>query len=165
VEEGYYDLEITGDGGFSDSHRIYLQTMPLSANLFGMVVMDLAEPHAQFGLLDGGGALKNPYPVFEIRLKSRITYWRYRSSEGKILSTTPKSAPFLTASAGQLVSVNPRSMTASPSEFQVDDPNTPNVNERIFLPNPNSVSLRQEADGRIYSDVFVPKIKDLINVS
>ena len=102
--------------------------------------------------------MKVPHPVFEVRLKSRITYWRYKSETGKTLATTPKTSPYLSAENGALRSISPLPMLSNPIEFRDANPATP----RVFLPNPPDNSLRIENNGLFYSDIYLSKIKDLI---
>ena len=165
IPSGSYQLEVNGGAGYSNNFTILLDIKLVNPTYFGIISIDSGENDANYSLLSGTGEFKNPHPTFEIRLKSRLTYWRYKSNEGKDLSTTPTTAPYLTTASGILNSKKPRSLTFFPTEFLGDDPGTPGMNERIFLPNPPALSLKQEVDGKIYSDIFISKIKDLINVS
>ena len=104
------------------------------------------------------GATTVPHPVFEIRLKSRKTIWRYVSRSGKKLSPTALSLPYLDELAGVLYSKSIRPLLASPINFESENP----IIDTIFLPNPASNSIQSDEAG-FYSNIYVSKIKSLIN--
>ena len=155
---GPYVLEVSGDNGYIDNRNIYLSHALYDSSSFGAVIIYNSSSSQAFSVLTPAGNLKVPHPVFEVRLKSRITYWRYKSETGKTLATTPKTSPYLSAENGALRSISPLPMLSNPIEFRDANPVTP----RVFLPNPPDKSLRIENNGLFYSDIYLSKIKDLI---
>jgi hypothetical protein len=162
VEPGNYQLEISESGGSGRQLPIHISNELYNGNLFGGVLINgSGGSDPAFRIIDEDGTLvrlpDGSHPVFEIRLKNRITYWRYRSTAGKKLEAKNKATGFLTAvdSGSQLVSKNSRSMQKVPLQF-VDG------GDKIFLPNPSSSRIIPEQDGRIYSDIFISEIRGLI---
>ena len=169
VPDGDYQLEVRADGFMVENKTIKLSD-DLHQHQLGSIEMLLKEADANFRLFNTDGSLItqnnadnsiNPHPVFEIRLKRRSTYWCYRSASGKNLLTTPKSTLFLDQDGGLLKTKALKPLTFFPTEFQSDDPGTPAINERVFLPNPNTNVLRKE-NKRLFSDIYVSPIKELI---
>ncbi|HYG39037.1 MAG TPA: hypothetical protein VD908_10470 [Cytophagales bacterium] len=157
IKRGTYKLEVSGENGYQDTRKVYLDDF-CSPHDFGIIEIQNKINNSDFSIYNLDGSLKNSIPVFEIRIKSRKTYWRYKSANEKSLAVTPKTNPYLTAMGGQLRSKTPLPMIALPIEFRDPDPMIP----RVFLPNPTGNSIKPENDGRIYSDIYISKIKDLI---
>ncbi len=156
IKEGFYRLEVTGDNNFQDQRLVYLHDVLYNPAHLGVVSIN--HNNSAFHLLQADGSIRNPAPVFEIRFKSRISYWRYLSDRGKALAVTPKTNPYLKAQDGSLQTIDPMPLTFFPIQFKKADPAV----EKIFLPNPPRTSLRPEGDGRIYSEIYLSKIKELI---
>ncbi len=165
---GSYELDIAGNNGFSESHRIHLNKELYQRGFLGVVEI-LIDPSdtGPFGLLRDNGALitaididgaKIPHPELEIRIKGRITYWRYISNKKKELAVGTKATSFLTKEGRVLVSNEPRNLSFLPTLFTIQDQNQ---GETLFLPNPEPTPLK-EREGRIYSDIYVSQIKDTI---
>ena len=162
VEPGNYQLEISESGGSGRLLPIHISNELYNGNLFGgVLITGSGGSDPAFRIIEEDGTLvrlpDGSHPVFEIRLKNRITYWRYRSTAGKKLEAKNKATGFLTAvdSGSQLVSKNSRSMQNVPLQF-VDG------GDKIFLPNPSTSRIVPEQDGRIYSDIFISEIRGLI---
>lgn len=154
----YYILEVTGDNGYHETRRILPSDGLYQPSGLGVVEITNTSANPGFSLFDFDGSLKPAFPVFEIRLKSRVTYWRYRSNSGLRFKTSPKTNPFLVADNGTLKTRKPVVMTASPLEFR--DPNPAIAS--VYLPNPADQSLKTDPGGILYSDIYVSVIKDLI---
>lgn len=170
IPDGSYQLEVRADGFMVENKNIHMSDDLFQPQLVGATQIFLNETDAAFKVFNADGSLitqKNadnsikPHPVFEILLQRRSTYWRYLSASGKNLSTTPVSALFLNEDSGQLKTKDLKPLTFFPIEFQSDDPGTPAINERVFLPNPRTGGLRRE-NKKLYSDIYVSPVKGLI---
>ena len=155
--KGLHLLEVSGDNGFQDNRRIFFSDNFNAAD-FGILEIKTDSANPGFNLLNADGSINPVTPVYEIRIKSRNTYWRYLSSRGTTLAVTPKTAPYLISDSGALRSKLPIPMRGALYEFRDADPTVP----LVFLPNPSDFSLKPETDGRIYSDIYVSEIKDLV---
>jgi len=158
VQKGTYLLEVNGDNGYFRQYRVSLNTDHYNSQDLGIIEIRYNTGDAAFGLINPDGSLKVPGPVYEVRLKSRISYWRYRSNSGIKLKTTAKTDPYLTPVDGVLKSIDPAPMNAMPLEFVDENPAIP----AIFLPNPPGNALSVENNGDIFSDIYISGIKDLI---
>jgi hypothetical protein len=154
----YYTLEVTGDNGYYETRRILPSDDHYQSSGLGVLEIMNTSGNSVFGLFDTDGSLKPAFPVFEIRLKSRITYWRYRSNSGIRFKTSPRTSPFLVADSGSLKTRKPVVMAASPLEFRDTNP----AISSVYLPNPADQSLKTDPGGILYSDIYVSVIKDLI---
>jgi hypothetical protein len=159
ITKGNYLVDVSGDNGYFRQEKVMLDPEEYNSQDLGLVEIRFNTGDADFDLFETDGSLKVPVPVFEIRLKSRISYWRYRSNSGKKLNTTAKTNPYLTVENDALKSINPVPMNAMPLEFVDDNPMIP----AVFLPNPPGNSVYVENDGDVFSDIFVSGIKDLID--
>jgi len=165
--EGEFTLEITGDGNSIDNFKLFLSEEKYIPNGFGTISISTQTSDQDFQIIKNSGALITQrtngaiivsHPVFEIRLKSRKTIWRYVSRSGKNLSPTALSVPYLNELAGVLYSKSIRPLLASPINFESENP----IIDTIFLPNPANNSIQMDED-RFYSNIYVSKIKSLIN--
>lgn len=155
--KGLHLLEVSGSNGFQDTRRIFFSDNYNAAD-FAILEIKTSATNTDFNLLNPDGSIISVTPVYEIRIKSRNTYWRYFSSKGTSLAVTPKTSPYLISDGGALRSKLPIPMRGALYEFRDPDPTVP----RVFLPNPSGFSLKPENDGRIYSDIYVSEIKDLV---
>jgi hypothetical protein len=158
IAAGPYVLEVTGNNGYQENRKVYLNHALYHRSTFGAILLYNSSAASPFSLLTPTGNLKVPHPVFEVRLKNRITYWRYKSEQGKSLAVTPKTSPYLSVENGALRSIHPLPMLSTPVEFKDETAAAP----KVFLPNPSGNALRIEPNGLVYSDIYLSKIKDLI---
>jgi hypothetical protein len=154
----FYVLEVTGDNGYYETRRIILSDDLYQTSGLGALEIMNTSGNSGFALFDPDGSLKPAFPVFEIRLKSRVTYWRYRSNKGLRFKTSAKTSPYLVADNGSLITIKPVVMAASPLEFRDTNP----AISSVYLPNPADQSLKTDPGGILYSDIYVSVIKDLI---
>lgn len=158
-ENIFYTLEVTDNNGntktsrflfFSDAHSLrescgLINIMPKVTNL-------------AFNLLDDNGFLLTRImpdssivapPVFEIRMKSRLSFWRYINDEKKKLKN--EHTDFLFPQNDNLVSLLPRPLSFTPFLLKKPD-NTP-----YYLPNPLPFEMIKTENGKQYTDIFVPE--------
>jgi len=158
-----YTLTVTGSGGFSRTHRLLFYDGADYAQAWALVQIKATSSNADFNLLNADGSLRtqrqsngvmNPsHPVFEIPVRSRITWWRYINASRLPLNNL--HADYLDGSDGKLVSKAPRPMSYHPVFFLKPD-NTP-----YFLPGPKPGEVVLLEDGRLFSNIYVSNVPDL----
>ena len=165
IEKGFYNLSMLGNNGFNFQRKLYFDDEIFNRGTFGMIDLYAFTNDANFHLLDNNGFLANAagvtnYPVFEIRFRSRLSYWRYISKE-QFAGPAPNFLNFVPGTNNKvLVSEFPKALTQSTTEFNIIPPDP--VLKKIY-PNPPPTSLKYESDGRIYSDVYINAINRLEN--
>jgi hypothetical protein len=159
-----YTLHVTGDNGYDrQTPLIFYQQNPSkpARSLWGWIQIQTMVSNPDYNLLDTNGRLitqtqpdgtQTQHRVFEIRLKSRFTFWRYQNDEGNTLKTTPDLQIFLDLVGSELVTREPRFLTYRPSFFH----NT-NDNTYHFLPNPDSAALTEIDARQAFSNILVPE--------
>ncbi len=150
---GWYDLVITTDTDYTTTHRIHLNDELYDPTLWGVV--SIGTPASDSGLrlfepdgrlrLDGAG--QTTTPEFQVRIPNRRTYWRYIAHPTQ---TLPANADFGLDTQNRLVATAPRSLTRFGTPVQITGGNGP-----VTLPSPRSRSLLPEADGRVYSELYL----------
>lgn len=155
----WYQLETQVNGeDFGPSQRILLSDEVAGSDVFGLVEMvHEAGLSDEFKLFEDDGALRiaedplqpnrwRPQAVFDIRLLSRPTYWRYQI-KGKMPSATPVQS----LGAKTLQTRLPRYLTQSAQRVVLGGSATP-----PFLPGPDNLNLYFDASRREYfSEIFV----------
>jgi len=165
IEKGFYNLSLVGNNGFNFQRKLYFDDEVFNSGTFGVIDLHAFTNDANFHLLDNAGFLANAggvtnYPVFEIRFRSRLSYWRYISKE-QFVGPAPNFLDFVPGTNNKvLVSELPKALTQSTTEFNIIPPDP--VLKKIY-PNPPPTSLKYESDGRIYSDVYINAINRLEN--
>ncbi|HEX5111260.1 MAG TPA: hypothetical protein VFV79_00325, partial [Saprospiraceae bacterium] len=154
-----YSLEITDNNGITRTTPvIFFDDGFVESNNWAVINIKPAVTNAAFNLLDGTGLLitrRNPdasivpAPIFEIRLKSRLSYWRYIHDKRKKLKND--HLDFLFEQGDNLVSLLPRPLTYSFTLFKKPD------NSLHYLPNPQPFDMVRMENERIYADIIVPE--------
>jgi hypothetical protein len=160
-----YTLTVTGDNGYNKTvPLIFYWGGPDEAPTgnWGWIHLQRKVSDASFDLLSGDGNLFTriqpdgtvvPHPIFEIRLKSRFTFWRWRNDEGKtLLAPGAAIAPMVDPIDGAWISKTPRFITYRPTYFL-----NPNDNMYYFLPNPESDTLAEVSRQQFFSNIPVPQ--------
>lgn len=153
-----YTLEITDNNGNTRVHSLIFLDDAGVQNSWGVVNIKPKVTDNAFNLLDNNGFLIKrimpdssivPAPVFEIRVKSRFSFWRYIHEKKKKLKN--EHPDFLFVQNNNLVSLIPRPLSYSLILFKKPD------NSLHFLPNPQPFnSIKTESNGQ-FSDIFVPE--------
>ena len=156
-ENIFYTLEVTDNNGntktsrflfFSDAH-----SLRESCGLIN-IMPEVTNP--AFNLLDNNGFLLTRVmpdssivapPVFEIRMKSRLSFWRYINDEKKKLKN--EHSDFLFPQNDNLVSLLPRPLSFTPFLLKKPD------NSAYYLPNPLPFEMIKTENGKQYTDIFV----------
>jgi len=155
-----YTLTVSGSNGYSKQFNILFADA--ATNLLQSWALVNIKPRVQtagFNLIADDGYLvtrvsaagvRTEAPVFEIRIKSRLAYWCYRSNNSSYnLKTSTTTQDFLTNSNGVLKTNKPRTTTYGPTLFTTDGSTFQN------LPNPNYEALLMKDGGQFYKDVLV----------
>lgn len=163
LPKGSYILEISENGSLVKTLSVHFYNA-ISMGFAG-ILLNPKIPDPDFKFLEDIGndqalLIRRPdgtHPIFEVRLKNRITYWRYHSVTSHELEAKNKASLFLDASAagGYLITKDPKSLQQEPVYF-VDGA------DKVFLPNPIDSHIKPETDGKLYSDIFLSEIKGLI---
>lgn len=158
-----YTLEVAGDNNFSQQHELLFVDLPLNelAPLYGAVHLLPNVTDPAFNLVDSDGFLQTRIqpdgtrtapPVFELRVMSRLAYWRYLNNAGKPLDSSTYTADFLSPEDGRLVSKLPRLSSATITLFQKESDHSLH-----YLPNPNPGELLRIEEGKQYLTIRVPE--------
>jgi hypothetical protein len=162
-----YRLEVNSPALTRMHDLAFLDDGQTMQNYWAVVYLLPRVPFAEFNLIDDDGFIrlkKNPDGTesqpdfFEIRIKSRPTFWRYANEQGKKLKLNASLNDYLThdIQQGIMTSRVMRSASATPTMF------SGNGNTR-FLPHPVSFGDFQLENGRIITEIRVPR-SDLFDV-
>lgn len=155
-----YTLDVTGNGGYSRQGKVmFYEDAAQLRYCWGVVELLPAVKTPAFDLVDSYGFLVPPaggtapdHPVFEMRIKSRLAYWRYNpNADGVTLAINADTTNYLVASGTALVSKAPRICTYTPSLFTIDQINYDN------LPNPVYGTVLAQSGNQFYKDIWVQK--------
>jgi hypothetical protein len=164
-----YSLEVTGNGGYTKTiPLIFYDVASDLTSTWGVIQLQAKVANNSMSLLDPNGNLympvlaapdqtTSPFPVFEIRCKSRYTFWRYFSEDTtKILKApTGTIATFVTGTTGVLTTLFPIPGTYLPFFFSQNPAATPPV--FTYLPNPAPDTLIEVDGFQLFSDIPVPE--------
>lgn len=153
-----YSLEVAGDNGYSWQRPvIFTNTISWATLQFKPRVTNAA-----FNLLDDQGYLItrkppvgniNDPPVFELRIPSRLTYWRYVHANRLPFDQTNYPNELLNYKNGLLTSKSPRNSTYQSTYYQKPD------NSYFFLPNPEDYALLRSEDKQLFTEIMLPTSK------
>jgi hypothetical protein len=155
-----YTLEVAGNGGYSKEYRIlFYPDEKLLRGIWGVIELLPTTKTAAFDLLTSTGTLVPPapapapdHPVFELRIKSRLAYWRYNpNADGITLATNANTTNYLSVSGNALVTKTPRIATYTPTLFTTDNINYDN------LPNPVYGNVLAQNGNQFFNDIWVQK--------
>ena len=158
LADGPYLLEAIPDGDDPEVMPIHLSDELFLNSNFGGIIISSQDHGPGSAILDQGRELvriNNSHPVFEIRFKNRLTYWRYRSKADKALEPKNEAINFLEPVGNNLTTKLPSSLQRLPILFE-------NGGGKVFLPNPHSNRVKPENDGKVYSDIFISEVEGLI---
>lgn len=158
-----HTLEVTGSNGYSRTVWLVFYSGPERIdNILGLVHIKVRNTNAGYDLLDNGLLLTRRRPdgvfdpvhrIFEVRLRSRIAFWRYINDKKKDFQNNLHQFQ-LELEHGKLVSKEPRALTHTPLYFKKSD------NSPYYLPNPAGEILRSEGN-RLFVDIYVSESKGL----
>ena len=163
-----YSLEVTGNGGYTKTVPLIFYDVASDLQYaWGVIQLQARVANGSMSLLDANGNIytpvlaapdqtDSPFPVFEIRCKSRYTFWRYFSEDTtKILNPpTGTIANFVAGTTGVLTTLFPIPDTYLPWFFSQNPAATPPV--FTYLPNPLPEALIEVDGSQLFSDIPVP---------
>jgi hypothetical protein len=155
-----YTLDVAGSGGYARTFRVafYPDEQQLRG-AWGVIELFPTTKTVAFDLLTSAGVLipaapapAPDHPVFELRIKSRLAYWRYNpKADGVTLATNANTTGYLSASGNALVTKAPRIDTYTPTLFTTDNINYDN------LPNPVYGTVLAQSGNQFFKDIWVSK--------
>lgn len=145
-----YTLSVTGNNSYSRQFKVVFHVD--AGSCWGAIELFPTVNTAAFNLLDPGGYLVPNTPIFEIRIKSRLAYWRYNpNADGVALTINANTAHYLNPSGPGLVTKAPRICTYTPTLFTTDNINYDN------LPNPVYGTVLAHTGNQFFKDIWVQK--------
>jgi hypothetical protein len=164
-----YTLDVTGNNGYTRSLNLIFYEQPAELRCtWAVIQIQTTVSNPQFNLLDNNGYLIQPvlpapdvaastYPIFEIRCKSRYTFWRYYPASPNEILNPPAAAltPFLQTSAQSLTTLTPIPSTWLPWFFSTDP--TAATPTWTYLPNPDHSTIIEVDSNQLFSNIWVPE--------
>ncbi len=159
-----YTLEVTGSNGYSKTFTTLLfadDRMGIS-NYTALLQLKPIADNTAFNLIDSNGFLftrllpdstKQPPPVFELWMKSRLVFWQYINNKQRKIKLTIDTQDLLTENSGVLVMKNPLSLTYSPILVKKPD------NSFQYLPNPLPGDIVKLSVNKFFVNILVPESK------
>lgn len=160
VEDFLYTLDVTTNNGYSRSHSIMFADNLVVRDSWAMININ-ASITGPFNLFAADGFLIRrkdplsgwaPAPVFEIPVKSRLVYWRFRNNQGRDLGISPPLIPYVHKESKVLVTNRPRSLAKD--FFQLRKQGS---TDTLYVPNPTDVRLVNEKGRRLFLEISVPQ--------
>lgn len=156
-----FSLEVSGSNGYSKKHSIIFSDIFFNRENWGVVNIRPAVSIAAFNLIGSDGFLIkrrsaagiwDQAPIFEIPIKSRFTYWRFRNVRGKELKLDPLLTDYLFKEGKNLLSIQPRSV--SNSYFKLHKQGSTDTK---YFPGPVNYNISKDNKERICFDIMVPE--------
>jgi hypothetical protein len=161
LEDMFFTLEVTAGNGFTKTHRLLFNDSFERKGLWGVVHIRPYSSDSDYNLFAADGFLVHRIApdgtrelprIFEIPIKSRAAFWRFRNNVNRPIGNNPALNDYLKADTeGRLVSKRPKSITQQDFKMTRDGTIDP-----IYLPNPLSYDLNSDAEGRLYFEIVVP---------
>jgi len=175
LPNGRYKLEIDNSIALVEK-QIYLFSEFSQAD-FGIICIHIGESMPEYRVLGDEGALIQPHPKFEIRMRSRMTYWRYQAKQTDKRLQPKGSAHFFNDDQNNstqdlqsyrfLITKKPQKLANLPIKI------TDNAGALDVFPQPGPSPLKTnktenlaptEPPGRIYSDVYISTVNGKIGI-
>jgi hypothetical protein len=165
-----YTLEVTGNNSYARTLNLIFYENPAELySAWALIQFQVSVSNPEFNLLDANGylittpALPTPdaaatnYPIFEIRCKSRYTFWRYYPASPNETLNAPGAAlsPFLQTSTQSLTTITPVPATYLPYFFSTDP--TATTPSWTYLPNPDPATIIEVDSNQLFSNIWVPE--------
>lgn len=162
VANAVYSLQVTVNNSKTLLHKLmFFEAADLPGTCWAVVNIKPVINDSSFCLYNADGTIKytkkpdgtaSSVPIFEIRFKSRIIYWRYINDRAAKLKADGSNV-FLNKEGTSLVSKKPRAASCMPTLFKAAD------NSFHYLPNPLQDENIKVEGRKIYTDILVPESK------
>jgi hypothetical protein len=162
-----YSLEVSGSNGFTKKHSLVFSNIFYSRENWGLINIRPKVTNAAFNLFGTDGFIvkrRSPVgvwteaPIFEIPIKSRFAFWRFRNVNGKELKLDPSLTDYLFKDGINLLSLQPNSISNSYYKL----PKQGSTDTKYF-PGPVDFQISKDEKERICFDIMVP-VSDLFPV-
>lgn len=148
-------LIVSTDNGLDITHPlVFYSSIP--SHCWGIVELQGNVSDTRFSLLDDDGYLiennEPGHPLFEIRIKSMFTFWKYKNNRGKKLKRNSSLDPYLDYNEGNgtMESISFRNSTYEHTAFK-------DGTKIKYLPNPPSFDNIKIENKRVYIEITVPR--------
>jgi hypothetical protein len=166
IPDGLYQLIIDA-GPIQENRTVFLSDL-YQARAFAIIHISFAEPDPTYRILNADGSIRSVntvphHPVFEIRLRSRFTFWRYISRyRDQNLAVNPTMVDYLEAEGNNVITKVPQVFSFLPAGLHSTDDN---AHPPVFkLPTPLPDLIRPKPPNQLYfSEVSTWKIAGLID--
>lgn len=162
-----FSLIVSGSNGYAKTHSLIFDDNFYSRGNWGLINIRPKVTNAAFNLIAADGYLikrKSPAgvwteaPIFEIPVKSRFAFWRFRNANGKELKLDPSLTDYLFKDDKNLLSIHPNSISNSYYKL----PKQGSTDTKYF-PGPVNFQIAKDEKERICFDIMVP-VSDLFPV-
>jgi hypothetical protein len=159
-----FSLEVSGSNGFAKTHSLIFNDNFYSRGNWGLINIRPKVTNAAFNLFGTDGFIikrRSPAnvwaeaPIFEIPVKSRFAFWRFRNMNGKELKLDPSLTNYLFKDGLNLLSLQPNSISNSYYKL----PKQGSTDTKYF-PGPVNFQIAKDEKERICFDIMVP-VSDL----
>ena len=158
-----YTLEVLLNNSITNTHTLLFWDNDFQFNdYWGLVniISNVTNPDYRFFSNDGFLKIRKlasgkwqPAPIFEIAIKSRLAYWRYRNEQRHKLLVSSDITDFVESMDDNLILKEPRSASYIPVQFKATDATY------HHLPNPSSYDQLIKIDKRLFLDICVSESK------
>jgi len=158
--DSVFSLEVSGSNGFLRNHSAIFSNLFYSKDIWAMVGIKPTPSATDFHLFSTEGYLIkkiNPdgspvnHPVYEIPVKGRFVYWRFRNEQGVKLDHNSDLDGYLDLRNGMYTSLRPHTITRSYFLIQKEGSTITK-----YLPNPMNYDLVKDEE-KFCFDIRVPK--------
>ncbi len=159
-----YSLKVTINDAKILLHKIiFFDNKQDLQSCLAIVNINPVAENPQFSLYAEDGFIKHrklpdgavtPAPVFEVRIKSRVSFWRYINEKHAKLKADTYPDFLQRSGSNNLVSKVPRPFTALAGTYVLRDENGKIISEK-YLPNPQSDERLTIEEQKIYADIQV----------
>ena len=162
-----FTLVVSGSNGYTKTHPLIFTDHFYSRETWGLLNIRPKVTNTSFNLVGSDGylikrrSLANVWtapPIFEIQVKSRFAFWRFKNVNGKELKLDPSLTGYLFKDGINLLSLQPTSISNSYYKL----PKQGSTDTKYF-PGPLDFQIAKDEKQRICFDIMVP-VSDLFPV-